>query len=317
MTILKKILVLVDGSERTIQTVNYVKNFMPIDENTQIVLFHVFDPRAEEHYKPKETRPRIDPVTQLKNKESEKKSEIWWYLERAKKILTKDNISKQSIEIKLTLKKNGIARDIIDEAHRGYSAVIMRRRGVGALRRIIIGSVASKLLQSITSVPILVVGQVSPNKKILLAVDSSPSSERAVEFIASLLGGRGYEACIFHAITGLDSINFKDSYTNASQPSEIQNPNSCIEAFKLKICQLFQATKNMLLSSGFESEKISERIITGVHSRALSIIQEAEEGGFSTIAVGRRSLSKVEGFFMGRVGHQVVYGGDKFTVWVV
>jgi len=33
--------------------------------------------------------------------------------------------------------------------------------------------------------------------------------------------------------------------------------------------------------------------------------------------VRRRGLSKVEAFFMGRVGHKVVYGGKKFTVWVV
>ena len=45
--------------------------------------------------------------------------------------------------------------------------------------------------------------------------------------------------------------------------------------------------------------------------------EEAEGGGYSTIVVGRRGLSKIEAFFMGRVGHKVVYGGKKFTVWVV
>jgi len=41
MTIQKKLLVLMDGSERAIQTVNYIKDFMPVDEHTKIVLFHV------------------------------------------------------------------------------------------------------------------------------------------------------------------------------------------------------------------------------------------------------------------------------------
>ncbi len=73
----------------------------------------------------------------------------------------------------------------------------------------------------------------------------------------------------------------------------------------------------MIIKSKFESEKIFEKIISGVHSRSDAIVKEAEDGGYGTIIVGRRGLSKIEAFFMGRVGHKVVYGGKKFTVWVV
>lgn len=317
MTIPKKLLVLVDGSERSIQTVSYVKDFIPIDKNMRIVLFHVFDGRPEELRELEQTPNCINAVSQLQNQEAEQKAAIWWYLERAKEVLTKGGIPKQSIEIKFHLRENGVARDIINEAKNDYSAVIMRRRGLGALKGIILGSVAVKLLQTITFIPIIIVGQVPTNKKILLAVDASPSSRRAVEFIGSLLGGHGYEACIFHAIIGLGSMAFKFPEVNAPEFPEVEMPDNCIEAFKLKTVRLLQATKDTLLSSGFESGKISEKIITGAHSRSLEIVKEAEEGGYSTIVVGRRGLSRVEAFFMGRVGHKVVYGGDKFTVWVV
>ena len=56
---------------------------------------------------------------------------------------------------------------------------------------------------------------------------------------------------------------------------------------------------------------------SGVRSRSEAIVKEAADGGFGTIVVGRRGLSKVEAFFMGRVGHEVVYGGKMFSVWVV
>ena len=49
MTMQKKLLVLVDGSQRSVQTAEYVKNFMPADGNTQIVLFHVFSGLPEEY----------------------------------------------------------------------------------------------------------------------------------------------------------------------------------------------------------------------------------------------------------------------------
>ena len=84
---------------------------------------------------------------------------------------------------------------------------------MGALKNIILGSVAVKLLQALTFIPILIVGQAPAVKKILLAVDASPASMKAVEFVASLLGGHGYEVCIFHAIPGLGAIHFDLSET--------------------------------------------------------------------------------------------------------
>jgi len=317
MTIQKKMLVLVDGSERSIQTVNYVKDFMPVDENTRIVLFHVFSGVPEE-YRELENEPTcVSAVSQLKSREIAQKRKIRAYLERAKKILITGGFSEQSIEIKFHFLEKGVARDIIDEARNGYSAVVLRRRGMGALKSIILGSVAVKLLQSLTFIPIIIVGQSPPVKKILLAVDDSPCSMKAVEFVASLLGGHGYEACIFHAIPGLGAITFELPEVNKPEFPEVKMLDNCIEAFKSKVVRLFQDVKDMLLASEFESEKISEKIISGIRSRSDAIVKEAEDSGYSTIVVGRRGISKVEAFFMGRVGHKVVYGGKKFTVWVV
>ena len=317
MTIQKKLLVLVDGSERSIQTVNYVKEFMPVDVNTRIVLFHVFNGIPEEYRELAENPNCHSAVRQLRDRQTEQEKETRVVLERAKKILITRGFSEQSIEIKFNPLKKGVARDIIDEARNGYSAVVLRRRGMGALKSIILGSVAVKLLQSLSFIPIIIVGQAPPVKKILLAVDTSLSSMKAVEFITSFLGGHGYEACIFHTILGLNTINFDLSELNKQKFPEVNMPDTCLEAFKLKLVRLFRDIKDRLIASGFESEKISEKIISGVPSRSEAIVKEAKDGGYGTIVVGRRGLSKIEAFFMGRVSHKVVYGGKKFTVWVV
>jgi len=312
-----KMLILVDGSERTLQTVNYVKDFMPVDENTRIVLFHVYSGIREE-YRELELEPTcITVADQLKNRETQEKGNIRACLEQAKNILISGGFSKQSVEIKFHRLEKGVARDIIDEARKGYTAVVLRRRGMGALKNIILGSVAVKLLQALTFIPILIVGQAPAVKKILLAVDASPASMKAVEFVASLLGGHGYEVCIFHAIPGLGAIHFDLSEVCRPELPEVDMSDTCLEVFKIKVARLFKDVKDRLTTSGFESENISEKIISGVRSRSDAIVKEAEDGGFGTIVVGRRGLSKVEAFFMGRVGHQVVYGGKKFTVWVV
>lgn len=305
----RKFLVLVDGSERSIRTVNYLKDFMPVEGNTRIVLFHVFAGLPEEYRQLEEPS---------RSWETEQEKIIRAHMEQAKNILITGGFSEQSVEIKFQRLEEGIARDIIDEAKKGYSAVVMSRRGIStALQSIILGSVAVKLLQSLTFIPIIFVGQAPPVKKILLAVDPSPSSMKAVEFVASQLGGHGYEVCIFHAVIGLGGVKFELPENNLQGLPEIKMPDTGIEAYKVKLSRMFQDVKNVLLASGIKSEKISEKIISGVYSRSETIVREAEEGGYSTIVVGRRGLSKVEAFFMGRVGHKVVYGGKKFTVWVV
>jgi nucleotide-binding universal stress UspA family protein len=316
MTISKKLLVLVDGSKRSLQTVNYLKDFMPVDENTRIVLFHVFN-SIPEGYRDLADHPNChSAVRQLRAMESEREKKNRAVLEKAKKNLIAGGFSEQSIEIKFHSLKKGVARDIIAEARDGYSAVVLRRRGMGALKSIVLGSVAAKLLQALTFIPIIIVGQAPPVKKILLAVDTSPASMKAVEFAASLLGGHGYEVCIFHAILGLGAIDFELSESNETElPDEMAA--KCIEAFKADVARMFKVIKDMLMASGFESEKISEKIVSGVSSRSEAIVKESEEGGYGTIVVGRRGISKVEAFFMGRVSNKVVHIGKKFTVWVV
>ncbi len=319
MTLQKMILILVDGSERSMQTVNYVKDFIPVGEDIRIVLFHVFVGIPEEYRGLKKNPACDNAMHQLQNQEMEQQRKIRAYLEQTKKILIMGGFSEQSIEIKFHPLEEGVARDIIREARNGYSAVVMSRRGTAmALQSIILGSVAVKLLQSISFIPTIFVGQASAVRRILLAVDGSPASMKAVEFVASFLGGRGYEICIFHAILGLGAVNFDLSGITEPELEMSDNvPDKCIETFKSEVVRLFQVIKDKLAACGFEPEKISEKIISGVYSRSEAIVREAEAGGYGTIVVGRRGLSKVDAFFMGRVGHKVVYGGKKFTVWVV
>ena len=76
------------------------------------------------------------------------------------------------------------------------------------------------------------------------------------------------------------------------------------------------ATKR-LLRAGLAPARISEKVLRGSSNPANAILEEAEAGGYDTIVVGRRGLSKVQEFFMGRVSNKIIQlAGDK-TVWVI
>jgi hypothetical protein len=68
-----------------------------------------------------------------------------------------------------------------------------------SFRNMMLGCLAVKLRQSLTFVPIIMVGETPPFKKLLLAVDASPSSIKAFEFVASLSGSHRCEVLVFMA----------------------------------------------------------------------------------------------------------------------
>ncbi|MFH1480427.1 MAG: universal stress protein, partial [Pseudomonadota bacterium] len=84
-----------------------------------------------------------------------------------------------------------------------------------------------------------------------------------------------------------------------------------------RIAAVFVKAEGRLLRSGFESRQVTNKIIQGVESRAAAIVQEAREGGYGTIVVGRRGVSMVKDFFIGRVSNKVIQLARDQAVWVV
>ncbi|UCD80927.1 MAG: universal stress protein, partial [Desulfobacterales bacterium] len=58
-------------------------------------------------------------------------------------------------------------------------------------------------------------------------------------------------------------------------------------------------------------------LIVGVQSRAEAIVNEARKQNYGTIVMGRRGLSQVKSFFIGRVTNKVIYLVKDRSVWVV
>jgi nucleotide-binding universal stress UspA family protein len=238
----------------------------------------------------------------------EKLETIEAFMQEARSRLIKAGFSEKDVTVKIHRRERGIARDILDEATKGYDAVILRRRGMGTIKSITLGSVSTKLLSKFPDVPILLAGRRPHNKKLLIAVDGSPSSTLAVDFVSKHFGLYDYAVELFHVIRGVGTVNpMSPDYIPAEVLTMIQ------EEVMRKIEQL----KQRLIKAGFNENKVSGKVLNGAESRAEEIVREAESGDFGTIIIGRRGLSRVQDFFMGRVSYKVIHSGRDFTVWVV
>ena len=102
---------------------------------------------------------------------------------------------------------------------------------------------------------------------------------------------------------------------NPSNPAFI--PPEIFTLIQKEITQGMEQLKKRVEAGGFKESKVSEKIVNDAKSRAEEIVREAESGDYGTIIVGRRGISRVQDFFMGRVCYKVIHSGRDFTVWVI
>jgi len=303
-----KILVPLDGSDRALNTVRYVARFDPF-RNMDIVLFHVFSSVPEGYWDLEKDPRSTSTVRQVKAWEVQQRKRIEQHVEQANQILLKAGFSSESITIKIQNRKKGIARDIIREARNGYDAVVTRRRGMTGLRRIVLGSVATKLMTKLAFVPLLLVGKRTPNNKILLAFDGSDNAERAINFVGSLLGGFDYEVTLFNVI--------RSNGEGRPEHQHILSHKDYSKSARKEINSRLKTAGTELINAGFDANKVSSQIVTKAVSRAGAISDVAKQENFGTIVMGRRGHSSVRDFFIGRVTNKVIQIARDRTVWVV
>lgn len=301
-------LVLVDGSDRSVKTVEYICQVKPLLNNS-LVFYHVFTGIPEGFWDFEKESVNQIAVNQLKVWEIQKKIEIHEFMKKVKSLLINAGFTPDAFEEKIHPRTKGIARDILAEAQQGYGAVVLRRRGTGAMEGVVMGSVANKLIPKLSFIPVIIAGQRPAGDKVLIGIDGSDYSIQAVDFVGKTLGGYGYSVELLHVVRGFGGLAF--------DTSDFAMFRDFVEEHKIKIGKLFASLRKKLIDYGFEESKITEKIITGRFSRAGAIVEEAAAQGCGTIVVGRKGLSAVYEFFMGRVSYKIIHTGSEFTVWIV
>lgn len=304
----KKLLLAIDGSEYAQKAVKYVGK-LPALHKMQVVLFNVFS-GVPESYRDLEKDPQFSKAArEVMAWELQQKKKIQSSMEKAKQTLVRSGFIPNLITVNIQNRNKGIARDIINEAQNNYKAVIVGRKGTGTFQEVVVGSVALKVVENLAYVPVMMVGKIPMDNKILVGVDSSENSLQAINFVADTLGGFNFKVTLFHAVRG--SRNLQAGIADLFFPKE--STQDAMEAIE----QTFEKAKQRLIDCGFKAKQVKTKVVTDVQSRAGSIVAEAREGDYGTIVIGRRGLSRVQEFLMGRVSKKVINTIRNRTVWVV
>jgi nucleotide-binding universal stress UspA family protein len=147
------------------------------------------------------------------------------------------------------------------------------------------------------------------HKNILMAVDDSANSRRAVAYTARLLGGvDGIHVTLLHVIP----LPEEDFFPNEEQKEE------WLGHYREKMEATLEAYRQLLIEAGFEAEALDKQLpLRNCPSMAECILAERGRGSYGTIVVGRQGLSRKEEFLFGSISSKIVNHARHCTVWVV
>ncbi len=154
-------------------------------------------------------------------------------------------------------------------------------------------------------------------KKILLAVDESNNSLKAVNYVAKNMQPTA-SVTLFSVVPdptaacGLDSPSLTPLFNKNRKTfcSMEDTKKSSVKAFMEK-------AKQVLVQGGFPSKNIGIKVRKKKVGIARDILKEAQQGKYDTLVIGRRGLSGIRQFLFGSISNKVVQLAEKVSVIVV
>ena len=159
--------------------------------------------------------------------------------------------------------------------------------------------------------------------RILVAVDESENSHRAVKYVGSVLRGRPDTAVtLFHVLKPVprELLEHGGSESPAAEARLSQELRKEQEAWirqeaEFECPVLIQACET-LTQSGFDRNQVTLKI--GHEDDIVrNILEAARDGKHDTIVVGRHGTSRITRLFGGGVTDQLLRDAKGFAVWVV
>ncbi|MFZ0931115.1 MAG: universal stress protein [Syntrophobacteraceae bacterium] len=314
-----RILVTNDGSEHSLPKVRYVASILDPDR-FEVVLFHVVTRFPESFIDLEKGIPAYHyEIVSVETWTKQQEKAIRESMEKAEAILMEAGFPKEAITLRIEDRKIGTARDITAESQNGYKALVVGRRGLSDLKDFMLGSVAEHIL-GLVSIPVWIVGGESLPRNVLACLDASEGSLLALTHLGDVLDtSKDCEITLFHAVPSFHSLrNFmREVFSSKGDKATFEKIHAELDKAAGLMEPSFDKARAALISRGVDPARIHQKIARGESNTAQTIMEEAEKGEYDTILVGRRGLSKVEEFVMGRVSNRVIHMAKDRTVWVV
>jgi len=163
-------------------------------------------------------------------------------------------------------------------------------------------------------------------RNILIAVDDSEATKRAITYVATMLGGeKDFHIHLMHRLPSyppelLEFGGTENPELEKEKEAEIRN----LQAKWLKEAEkaakiVFDSAKGVLRQAGVPMRMVNTHCCSAAPGENLvtDILEDATTHACSTIVIGRESFSGLKRLYKHHVADELVRRGQGLTIWVV
>jgi nucleotide-binding universal stress UspA family protein len=307
----KKLLIAVDASVYSSNTLHYLEQLFAHLDDIRLHLLNVIT------CNPSETASawldELELMSTLSQEEQKRFSAAKKFLHKAVERLGRNGIGPDQVTTEVKISTTNPADEVLNIARKGrFDALVLGRRGVSKLEELIMGSVSSTMFEKCHDVPIWIIDGQVDSRKFLVPVDGSHFTLQAVDHLCFMLKNNPYaEVTLFHSAAMFAqkqdlSMGYCNRFLSTAWCQEHKHDDDLY----------FLAPRQMLINSGFPSERIHRLETKKGMYPSRQIVRQALIDDFGTIVMGRRDKEIVKGVF-GSVTEKVVAMSVNTAVWIV
>ena len=158
-------------------------------------------------------------------------------------------------------------------------------------------------------------------KKMLVCIDDSTGSWKAIEYVGDQFAGvKDLEITLFHVLLGLPPAFWDDGHflTEEEKLARKTVVDKWMANQKQILEPLFQKAIKALALQGIPSERIKTKFTSeSIDAVDRCILAEAKSGDYATLVIGRCAEHSTKHFLLGSVTSRIVNSGAGMTICVV
>jgi len=306
----KKILVAVDNCVDSVAAVKYAALMTSATRDLAYTLFHVQAPVPPVFSEA--AKADAEASTEL-NALVQQNTEITSHITgNLKKSMVREGVPEKCVEVVSEPMQLGIAKDILNRAEQGrYDTIVLARKALAPARDYFIGTTVAKVVDHALQVPVWVTSGNVISKKIMIAVDGSENSSRAVDHVIDMAGAYSdLRVTLFHVLPHLRhfySVEFERKNPHLQQVLQRgDNP---------RMADFYSKAYSKLEAAGLKKDHINVETNAQSFDIATAIFSELRTGRYGTVVVGRRG--ERDAFFTGGIAMRLTQKVANQALWVV
>jgi len=306
----KKVLIGVDGSIHARNAIKYAAELYQSLRDVSYGLINI-QPTIS-RYLAEEAEKTADGKGKLEKIHKKNHAAALELLFECRETLIRLGVKAEDIDQITKPRRHDVAMDLMDYAeNENVCALLVGRHGISYITELMLGSVTSELLTRTKLIPIWIVDNQVQSRNIVVAVDGSPGSLRAVDHVSFVQAGSKFNKITFlHIIPKLSDFFPVETVKNEEETDTLikTSDQKCTDDFYLQVIKIIQR-------AGYSEDDIEFKRFEHRWFIGKALVEEVKNLNAGTIVIGKSGSGQAD--YIGKVARYVINKTVNRAIWLV